>query len=115
MVMVAPQLERYRERLDIPQGTERQETATMKCFSEFLTLGNMNEGSVASVASLWRLQTLYLLICCESAILCICQTSKRIPKIRDKMTAAIDERNMLAGVQTGCTLDDLRGILLVVR
>ncbi|KAE9158348.1 hypothetical protein PF005_g32486, partial [Phytophthora fragariae] len=38
--------------------------------------------------------------------------SKRIAKIRDKMGSAIEERNLLAGVQTGeapgCTLGDLR-------
>jgi hypothetical protein len=38
--------------------------------------------------------------------------SKRVAKIRDKMASTIEERNLLAGVQTGdatgCTLGDLR-------
>ncbi|KAG2843510.1 hypothetical protein PC116_g5041 [Phytophthora cactorum] len=41
--------------------------------------------------------------------------SKRIGKIRDKMGAAIEERNLLAGQQTGeapgCTINDLRALV----
>ncbi|KAG3095668.1 hypothetical protein PC128_g2709 [Phytophthora cactorum] len=41
--------------------------------------------------------------------------NKRIGKIRDKMGAAIEERNLLAGQQTGeapgCTINDLRALV----
>ncbi|OWY99596.1 hypothetical protein PHMEG_00029378 [Phytophthora megakarya] len=42
---------------------------------------------------------------------CFLSDSKRVSKIRDKITSAIDERNLRANVQTddapGCTLNDL--------
>jgi hypothetical protein len=44
-------MQRAPRRLDIPQGTAGQEAAAMKCFTEFLALGNMNNDSIASIAT----------------------------------------------------------------
>ncbi|OWZ01109.1 hypothetical protein PHMEG_00027573 [Phytophthora megakarya] len=133
-MMVPSQLERCRvaRGLDVPQGTAEHEAAAMKCFSEFVTLGNMNEDSVASFLAIpdalpsqnfYSLLTAFQFSCEQNQVIvgvlllnlllhATCLKQQENSKIHDKMAAAIDKQNMLVGVQTGeapdCTLNDLR-------
>ncbi|KAG3020641.1 hypothetical protein PC123_g9158 [Phytophthora cactorum] len=146
-------MQRAARGLDIPQGTAGQEAAAMKCFREFLALGNMNEDSNATIAktlsapeaspsqnfySLLTAFSIFLqtkpsargsLLAKATAVGYMSQVvnllrerhpahlsdSKRVGKIRDKMGAAIEEQNLLAGHQTGeapgCTINDLRALV----
>ncbi|OWZ18062.1 hypothetical protein PHMEG_0007916 [Phytophthora megakarya] len=146
-------MQRAARGLDVPQGTAGQESAALKCFGDFLSLGKMSESSFECIAqSLSKpgalpSQNFYSLLTAVSiflqtrknvrggplakatAVVYMSQVvsllherypthlsdSKMIAKIREKMAAAIDERNLLAGVQTGeapgCTLNDLRTLV----
>ncbi|KAE9320510.1 hypothetical protein PR003_g17694 [Phytophthora rubi] len=133
------EMQRAARGLGVPQGTAGQESAALKCFADFLALGNMSESSLEYIAkslsepgalpsqkfySLLTTFAIYLqtrksarggLLAKATAVGYTSQVvnllrerypnymadRKRIAKIREKMAAAIDERNLLAGAQTG--------------
>ncbi|OWY94920.1 hypothetical protein PHMEG_00035217 [Phytophthora megakarya] len=110
-------MQRVARGLDVSQGTAGQEQAALKCFSEFLALGNMNTSArgspLAKATAVGYLSQVVNLL--RERYPAHLSDNKRIAKIREKMAVAIEERNFVAGVQTGevpgCTLSDLRVLM----